>query len=185
MDNKLTKEERFEKIYKSCANEVYRVCRHLTADDDLAQEIAQQAFVNFYERIDTLDMEYAKAYIIRSARNLMYNYYRDTKKEQTSTDDEDVQIEEPIGESVEEQYFEEIRRNMVGEFTSEILADLKENHENWYEVINMIFFKDMNHDAVAENLGITKEVLYSRLHRAKMWIRKNYGNEFKKLTDKA
>ena len=184
MNDKLTKEKEFERIYEMCKNEVYRVCRYLTTDDDLAQEIAQQAFVNFYERMDTLDMTYAKAYIIRSARNLMYNYYRDTKKEMKGDDEEEeAQASEPIMGSVEDQYFEEMRKNMVGKFTAELLTDLKENHTTWYEVIYMIFYLDMKHEEVADKLGLTKEVLYSRLHRAKIWIRKNYEKEYKKMTD--
>ena len=74
---------------------------------------------------------------------------------------------------------------MVEELTEEILTALKEKHEIWYEIINMIFFMDMTHEEIAEKLGITKEVLYSRRHRAKLWIRKNYNGNFKKITDTA
>lgn len=184
MDKKRTKEEEFAIIYESCADEVYRACRHIAMDEDLAQEMAQQAFVNFYERMDTLEVKCPKAYIIRSARNLLYNYFRDTKREiQPDYEEDETQRIEPIVESVEERYFEELKKSMVGKLTEEILADLKENHENWYEVIYMIFFMDMDHDEIAEKLKITKEVLYSRLHRAKVWIRKNYKAEFEKLTE--
>lgn len=181
-----TKEELFDSIYRSYADDVYRACCHLTPDNDLAQEMAQQAFVNFYERMDTLEVECAKAYLIRSARNLLYNYYRTANREwKPDEDEEESQAIEPTTESVEDQYFDEMKRTMVGELTTEILGDLKEHHYIWYEVIHMIFFMDMTHEEVAEKLGITKEVLYSRLHRAKFWIRKNYENDFKKITDTA
>ena len=36
-------------------------------------------------------------------------------------------------------------------------------------------------DEIAEKMGITKEVLYSRLHRAKLWIQKNYKEDFDKI----
>ncbi len=184
MNDKRTKDEKFESIYTSCADDVYRACRHLTTDDSLAQDMAQQAFLNFYERMDKLDLEYAKAYIIRAARNLLYNYYRDTKKEQMSDgEDEEFKSAEPIIGSVEDGYFEEMKRSMMGNFTREILEDLKENHQVWYEVILMICIQDMHHEEVARKLNITKDVLYSRLHRAKLWIRKKYGDKLKEITD--
>ena len=61
------------------------------------------------------------------------------------------------------------------------MADLKEHHEAWYEVIYKIFFLEMSHDEVAKELKITKDVLYSRLHRAKLWIQKNYKENFDKI----
>ena len=182
MKYELTKEEMFESIYRSYEEDVYRACLHLTMEEDLAREMTQQAFVNFFERFDTLEVECAKAYLIGSARNLVYNYYRKTRKE-WRLDDEEFREIEPITESVEEQYFEDIRKMMIKELTDEILMDMKECHETWYEIIYRIFFRDMTHEEIAIELGITKEVLYSRLHRAKLWIQKNYTENFDKITD--
>ena len=69
MEYKSTKEEMFESIYRSYEDDVYRACLHLAFDEDLARDMTHQAFVNFYERFDTLEIECVKAYLIRSARN--------------------------------------------------------------------------------------------------------------------
>lgn len=183
MKHELTKEEMFESIYRSCEEDVYRACLHLTMEEDLACEMTQQAFVNFYERFDTLEVDSAKAYLIGSARNLVYNYYRKTRRE-LKLDDEEFQKIEPTTESVEEQYFEDIRKMMIKGLTNEILMDLKECHETWYEIIYRMFFRDMTHEEIAIELGVTKEVVYSRLHRAKLWIQKNYKENFDKVTGK-
>lgn len=182
MEYESTKEEKFDSIYRSYAKDVYRACLHISQNEDLAQEMTQQAFVNFYERFETTKVECARAYLIRSARNLLYNYYRDTQKEWVpEEDEEDAPIIDGIVDSVEDQYFEEMKRSMMGKLTHEILEDLKAHHEPWYEIIYMIFFLEMSHDEIAEKMGITKEVLYSRLHRAKLWIQKNYKEDFDKI----
>lgn len=184
MNGKLTKDEMFESIYKSCEKDVYRACLHLTMDHDLASDMTQQAFVNFYERFDVMEIESAKAYLISSAKYLTYNYYRRISREcSPDENDEEFQTLGLTVESVEEQYFGNIRRMMARELTDEILMNLKERHESWYEIIYRLFFRNMTHEEIAADLGITKDVLYSRLHRAKLWILKNYKENFDKITD--
>lgn len=182
MKPKETKEEMFESIYRSYEKDVFRACLHLTMERELAREMTQQTFVNFYEHFDKVEIENVKAYLIRTARNVTYNYYRKTNRERKLDDDEDKsQTEEPTVESVEEQYFEDVRKMMRKELSGEILMDLKEQHEEWYDIIYRMFFKGMTHSEVAIELGITKDVLYSRLHRAKLWIQKNYREDFEKV----
>lgn len=186
MEQKSTKEEKFESIYRVYEKEVYRACLHISYNEDLAQEMTQQAFVNFYERMDRVKEECAKAYLVRSARNLMYNYFRDTKREMGIEEDDDDKEENPpqidlAMDSVEDQYFEELQKSMKTDLTNEILAQLKEHHETWYEIIYKLFFLEMSHDEIADGLNVTKEVLYSRLHRAKLWIQKNYKENFDKI----
>lgn len=186
MKHEATKEEKFESIYRAYEKDVYRACLHITMDEELARDMTQQAFVNFYERFETLKVECVKAYLIQSAKNLMYNYFRKTDREWfPSEEDKELPEFEPVTESTEELYFEDVRKMMIKTLTDEIMEDLKENHENWYVIIYRIFFLDMTHEEIAAELELTKDVIYSRLHRAKLWIQKNYKNHIKKLTDTA
>lgn len=186
MEYESTKEERFESIYRSYEADVYRACLHLAQDEYLAEEMTQQAFVNFYERFDTLEIECVKGYLIQSAKNLIYNYYRDTQKEWKPDEEEEELLEmNLITGSVEDQYFDEMKKALAKELTDEILAGLKEHNEGWYDMIYKMFILDMSHEEISQELGVTKEVLYSRLHRAKLWIQKNYKENFKKITDTA
>lgn len=184
MKHEGTKEERFESIYSSYEKDVYRACLHLAMDEDIAHDMTQQAFVNFYERFETLEVECVKAYLIQSAKNLTYNYFRKINREWLpSEEDEELPALEPATESTEELYFEDVRKMMIKTLTEEIMEDLKEKHENWYVVIYRMFFLDMTHEQIAAELEVTKDVIYSRLHRAKLWIQKNYKDHIKKLTD--
>lgn len=186
MKHESTKEEKFESIYRAYERDVYRACLHLTMDEELARDMTQQAFVNFYERFETMEVDCVKAYLIRAAKNLLYNYFRKIGREWLpSQEDEELPELEPAVESTEDLYFEDVRKTMLKTLTDEIMEALKENHENWYAVIYRIFFLDMTHEEIAAELGVTKDVIYSRLHRAKLWIQKNYKDHIKKLTDTA
>lgn len=188
MKRRLTKDEIFDSIYESYALDVYHACLHLTKNDDLAQEMTQQAFVKFFECYETNNPKCVKAYLIRIARNLTLNYYRHAKYEvqNIDNDEEDDSLKwEPATESLEEAYFQDALREMKVELTADILANLKGHHEGWYEIIHMMFYMEKSHDEIAEELGITKDVLYSRLRRAKLWIRKNYEERFKNIEDLA
>lgn len=184
MECKSTKDEMFEEIYMSYEKDVYRACLHLTTDEALAADMTQQAFVNFYERFDTTKVEFAKAYLIRAAKNLLYNYCRNTQKEWRPTEEEESILETTlVAESVEEMYFEDVQKTLAKELSDEIMEDLKAHHESWYEILHMMIFQEMSHDEIVETLEITKDVLYSRLYRAKTWIQKNYKEKYDTMTD--
>ena len=77
MEHKTQKEEMFNTVYKSYATDIYRVCLHLTEDEEKAQEIMQQVFVNFYNRSENVDLDYAFAYLVCTAKKLACNHQRD------------------------------------------------------------------------------------------------------------
>lgn len=179
MENKQTKEEMFDSIYRSCGRDVYHAALHITKDPDISYDVTQQAFVNFYKRMDQVNPKCAKHYIINSAMNLANNYLRDTKKEiKSEMSEEEVSFAQLISDTLEEQYFNQLKREMELLFTTKILDDLKRKHDNWYQIIHLMFFMGKNHDEISKELGISKDVLYSRLHRAKTWIRKKYKEDF-------
>lgn len=179
VEQKLTKDEMFDNIYRSYAVEVFHACLYMAKDVELAEEMTQQAFVNFYERFETVKLECAKTYIVRSAKNLLSNYYRDTKREvQDEWGAEVLPAKEQATESIEDDYFRKEKEASDEEFSARILADLQENRPNWYDIIHRMFYLGMSHDEIAEELGVTKDVLYSRLRRAKVWLRKRYEDEF-------
>lgn len=184
MKHKSTKEESFDSIYESYAVDVYHACLYLTSDESLAEEMTQQAFVNFYESKEEVKPECVRAYLIRAARNLIFNYYRHAKYETLEEkDDDETTKREPATASLEEDYIRDFCKELEAELSADILADLKEHHDGWYQIMHMMFYEEKSHDTIAAELGITKEILYSRLHRAKLWIRKKYETRFQNIRE--
>ena len=178
MEFKSTKEELFDGIYRAYVEDVYKACLYMTKNEDLSQEMTQQAFVNYYERFEKVKPDYIKAYLVQSAKNLIKNYYRDNSKFVENDENGDIPISENLTcESVEDQYIDREKREAKQKLTREILADLKRGHKNWYDILYMKYFQDMDYDEIAIELGVTKDVLYSRIRRTKRWLQEKYGIE--------
>ncbi len=177
---KSTREENLDRIYRAYAKDVYHACFYLTKDEGLSQEMVQQAFLNFYEKNVEVKPECERAYLIQTARNLIYNYFRHTKFEVYQSDESDEKFfMDSTTECLEDEYLERELRASRKELSEEILATVKAHNEEWYHILYDMFFLEKHHDDIAEELGITKEVLYSRLYRAKVWIRKNYDRKIR------
>lgn len=182
-----TKEEVFGNIYRSYKKEIYHTVLMMVSDSELAYDLTHQAFVNFYKRMDEVEIhpECYKHYIMNAACNLAKNHFRSKGKEFSLDEIANDKMYHPnlVDESMEERYIREEQIEVKSKLTKEILADLKENNKGWYDMIQMMFFEEKDHDEIADELGITKEVLYSRLYRAKGFIRKKYKVRFEEIDE--
>lgn len=175
------KEKRYENIYRSFQNEVYRVSLYYTKDIHTAQDITQKVFYQFYHHAEQVKEECIRAYLISSAKNLSYNWLRDRKRE-VHGEYLDILPEEDMPQySAEDEYIKAEQNQEQRVFISKVLESLRKENESWYQIVSLIFCLEKPHDVVAKELGISKDVLYSKLYRAKKWIRKNFEDEYKNL----
>lgn len=184
MEHKLTKEERFDRIYRSYSNDIYKVCLYFVKKEDVAQDIMQQTFVNFYDHFETIDPDYMFPYLVRTAKNLVYDRQRLLKRE-TPTEFiyEEAHIDELASESLEDDYLQRWKRSCKKELCNNILERLHEEQEGYYKIFILMFFYNKSYDEIALELGITKEMLYARIYRAKRWIRRYYQTDFENLME--
>ncbi len=186
MNYRSSKEERFESIYRAYADDILKVALHHTKDEYVAQEITQKTFIQFYKHFDDENIECIRAYLICSVKRLAYNWYRDTKRERES---EDVDTLDYSGDehgrtiSVEDAYILKEHNEHCKELREGIFSKLYEKNVDWYNVIILVYYLDKSAEEAAEELGISRDVLYSRLYRAKKWIRKNYAEEYKEIRE--
>ncbi len=182
MRMKTEQEERFAEIFKECSSDIYQICLHYVQDPNTATEIMQQTFVKVYERYCFERPERIKAYLTSAARNSALNYIRDSKREiQSDIMEINEEASENVAKSPEEAYIHAEDRQRRIAFGAAIFQELEEKNPNWYAILYMMFVLELDHDEIAERLGVTKEVVYARLHRAKVWIRKKYGDEIEDI----
>ena len=62
-----------------------------------------------------------------------------------------------------------------------IMTDMMGKNPRWHEAIMMVYVMEIPQTKVAEKMGISVNVLYSMLHRAKEWIQKEYGVEYQEM----
>ena len=185
MKLKETNEEGLDDIYSKYSTDVYRASLHIVKSEAIASEIMQQAFLNFYDSPESVRPECVRAYLITIARRLSLNYLRHAKFETGYAiyinEDGDEVVMEPMTESLEESYYENYSRTERRKLGDEIMECVKEHNEEWHTILYDMYYLEKDHDMIAEELGITKEVLYSRLYRAKQWIRKHYETQMNEL----
>lgn len=68
-----TKQEKFDSIYRSYSNDIYRVCLYLLKNEQLAQEIMQQTFLICYDDFENVASDCVFAYLVCTAKELAYN----------------------------------------------------------------------------------------------------------------
>jgi len=179
MKSRFEREEKFDKIYRKYGSVVYNVAMGLLHDKETASDVVQETFWHYHERMDSVNDASVKAYLIVSAKHLSYNYVRDEKHEIQS---ENVETEagktEASSESAEEIYFCGERRKMKIQLGAEIFEALREKNEVWYRIMYLAYVEGWSYDEIADELGLTKEVLYCRVYRAKEWVQKEYGYKF-------
>lgn len=182
MKHRTIKEARFEKIYRTYQNDVYKISLYYTKDEHIAQDITQKVFYQFYLHFDNVNIEKVRSYLIRSARNLSYNWLRDTKRERGGEYLDNVPEEHVPHYSTEDDYIRDEQKQEEKAFVATLMEGLKEENESWYDIVNMIYCLEMPHEEVAKELGMTREALYNKLYRAKKWLRKKFEAEYKKLS---
>lgn len=180
MRGKKTKDEMFEGIYRTYQNDVYKISWYYTKDEYIAQDIAQKTFYKFYLHFENVNLEKVRSYLLRCARNLSYNWLRDMKHEQGDYID-NIPEESAILLSAEDEYIKDESCTAQRRFASEILQKVWEENESWYNILNLIYCLNKSHDEAARELGMSRDVLYNKLYRAKRWIRKHFEDEFLEL----
>lgn len=178
MQENVTKEKRFEEIYRTYVHDVYKISLYYTKDEYIAQDIAQKSFYKLYLHFDNVNLDSVRSYLLRTARNLSYNWIRDMKRETEGDYIDNIPEDRAVLLSAEDEYLKEEKQKERERFVQELLHELREENESWYDILNLIYCLEKSHDEAAKELGISRDVLYSKLYRAKRWIRKHFEDGF-------
>lgn len=180
------KDKEFESIYREHVKAILKVAMYYTKDYEVAQEITQTTFFQLYTHFENVDLEYIYPWLVRTAKNLALNYNRNSKFEILGEDMEvvmDGMGDNCYVDSMETCYIRKTQKNMAKELNDSILERLYEENKDWYDAVTLVYCLGKLQKEVAEELGITLDVLHSRLYRAKRWIRKNYEHRYKEITN--
>lgn len=65
--------------------------------------------------------------------------------------------------------------------SQEIFCELYKENERWYEVVSGIYCSGKTYTEVADELHVSKDVVYAIIYRARRWIKRNYGKRYEKI----
>ncbi len=152
-----------EALYVRYSKEMFKVAYRVLNDYQLAQDAVQTAFINIInnlEKIDEIDCNKTRAFVVIIARNISINLYRKKKKicnMELGTLDE---ILPDDGKAVE--------KIIIDSETFDLIASkMKELHAPYSDIISLKYFYQYNNNEIAALLDITEENVRVRLHRAR------------------
>jgi len=91
--DKKNRNDIFTEIYNRYSARIYNYCVHLTGNIQDASDITQETFIKFYQHTEFQTHSSLSGYLYKCARNQAFALLRN-KKEKTSLDDEEIEIEE-------------------------------------------------------------------------------------------
>lgn len=167
----------FDMIYEENAEIVYKVALKYSGNHHEAEEIAQSVFIKLYMNMDYVNPEVARSWLILTAKYMSLNYKRDTQREMLVESMDQLEAEgysEALENSAEDIFMNKLEECELQGYTGDILGALYRKNERWYDAVTFSYVLGKPQKEVAEIMGVSLEVLYSMLYRAKRWIRKNY-----------
>jgi len=161
----------FEELVDRYKRPVFSIVYRMIGQYQEAEDITQEVFINVYEKLYQFDSNKKFGpWIYRIATNASISALRKKKKVIT------LDFDEAYGKAYEDYYtagstdpqlmFE---REELKIFTDKAINELPEN----YRVVIMLRYQmDLNNQEIAEVLGVTKENVEVRVHRARKALRK-------------
>ena len=178
MKEKLT----YYEVYDRYKNLVLKVAYDYSGDFDAAEDIMQNTFLKLYMYFENMRQDNLKAWLYTTAKHAAINYRRKADKEVLEeSEDSTIDRLSGVADSAEAEVFCRKGKEEAACLHERIMTDMMGKNPRWHEAIMMVYVMEIPQTKVAEKMGISVNVLYSMLHRAKEWIQKEYGVEYQEM----
>jgi len=152
-------------------------------DHQMAEDVAQETFLKMLDRLDYLEDETVKTWLIVVSRNLAIDY---AKKGGTVSDclmEPEVMAEHMVKtcESAEECFENEEKQKAVRDLIGTAYRLLYEKNPKWSYVLIDSHIAGMNSAQIAEVMDTTAGNVDAMKSRARAYLRKKLGKEYYEL----
>lgn len=153
----MSSEKLFENVFRNHYNSLVVFLRSLGADDALSDDVVQQVFVNLWDQKDSFDWSKdPKPYLYRSARNRLFNAFRDQKSDVNLYDMEDEMESSDAADTKIE--WEEFQKN---------INDLIDELPPRCRMVFLLSRKEgMSHKQISETLEISVKTVENQITKA-------------------
>lgn len=174
----MIKEQKFTKVFRQYSRLVWKGTLRRTGEWTAAEEITQQVFLHYYEKMDSISDDFICPWLFLTAKNMVYDYFRKMQVRNVVCSLEEVSEKACSDSDNTVMIVERLAKKML---VTHILEELHKYKPEWYDVIEAACIRELSNEEGAEYLGIPGEIFRGRLYRARRYIRKRYGDEFAEL----
>ncbi|HLX42992.1 MAG TPA: RNA polymerase sigma factor [Bryobacteraceae bacterium] len=172
----------FTDLVKQYERKIYRLAKHITQNDEDAEDVLQESFLKAYEHLDNFQGN-SKFYtwIVRIAVNESLMKLRKRKGDRTVPLDEPVDTgEEMVTREIavwEDNPEQRYSREEIQEILDKAVEGLKPDFRTVFILRDI---EELSTEETAETLGISVPAVKSRLLRARLALREKLTRQFKR-----
>lgn len=171
------KKESFGRVYDEYHKLVLHVAFDILRDYDLAEDVCQEVFIKLYEKIDNLDEDRVKGWLLRCGQRKAIDFVRRAYRKKEVSESSEKAEQDLVVEYLLEVEKESDRR----QFRNFVLEELERKNQVWYELIVRVVMGNESAKAVAQEYGMTLVSMRMRISRARHWLYKNFYHHYQKL----
>lgn len=154
----------FEQLFRSHFKGLTWFAVRYVKDIETAKEIVQDAFINLWEKRESIDLSKSvKSYLTSSVYNKSLNHIRDNKKF-----DRDILTFENLSS---ETSYEQTDRLVTTELDNKIKDAIEELPEKCREVFIMSRFQNLKYQEIADKLQISVKTVEAQMSKALQHMR--------------
>ena len=181
-DLKAGKLEAFDQIVEIYQRKIYALAFNMTRNQMDAQDVAQEVLLSIYRKIDTFQGKSAfSSWVYRITLNASYMKLRNRKKEQYVSLDEFMPAFNNAGFQNEKitDWSENTESLLFSNETKGVIEKAVDQLPEKEKVVFILRDVDgLSTEKVGEILDLTVPAVKSRLHRARLFLRKKLSNYF-------
>ena len=150
-------EKAFIEVYNRYSKLIHNYCRKILVDGNQTEDIFQETFIKFYNKIQKINSTNLKGFLMKIARNLCLNANRDYK---TTTQIDDIDLKYSYNPDYDQKEMVELLKMAVDLLPSE-----------FKESFILREYSGLEYDEIADQLDISIGSVRTRVYRAKQKIR--------------
>lgn len=171
------KREKFDQLYQDYYRLVLHVAYDIVQDYGGAQDVYQELFIKLDEKIESLDEEPIKGWILRNTYRKSIDYLRKSYRKKEIPVAIEKMEQELVVDYLVEAEMEEARQ----EFRNFVMEELRAKNPTWYDLVDRIVLNNESAKTVAQEYGVTVMNLRMKISRARRWLNKHYYHLYKDL----
>lgn len=149
------KREKFSQIYEKYIESIYRFIFLKVNSREMAEDLTAETFLKTWQFFQNIDIENPKAFLYKTAQNLIIDYYRKKKPE--------ISIEKVSIASFKENPEENANFNSEIEIIKKALLKLNPEYQN---VIVLYYLEELPIAEIAQILDKSESAVRVLIHRA-------------------
>lgn len=154
---------KLEALYTKYGKDMFRVAYRILNDYQLAQDAVQVAFIKLIDnisKIDEVNSNKTRAFVVIIVRNISINIYRERKRRNDMPLEDVKDILSDNTQIIDEKI-------ISTEMMNQIASKIKKLHPAYSDILSLKYFYFYSDSEIAKILNITQENVRVRLYRAK------------------